>query len=49
MKPHNFKAGEKVMVNTPQPTRGSSPKFKGPYTVKKTTPTNLQLKKKGPG
>ena len=47
-KEHDFKPGDKVMVNTQQPEPGLTTKlqrtFKGPYLVEKTTPTNLQLR-----
>ena len=48
-KPHDYKIGDNVMVNIPQPKKGLTPKlqrnFKGPFKVLKTTPTNLQLQR----
>ena len=47
-KPHTFKVGDRVLINTPQPKKGLTPKlkrpFKGPYEVLKVTDTNLKVK-----
>ena len=47
-KPHEFKKGDKVLINVPQPKKGTTPKlkrpFKGPYVVIETTETNLKVR-----
>jgi hypothetical protein len=45
--PHQFNVGDKVLVHTPQPKKGISPKlqrlWQGPYQVEDVTPQNVRV------
>jgi hypothetical protein len=46
--PHPFKSGDRLLIHTPQPRKGISPKLQrlwiGPYEVLDTTPQNVRVK-----